>query len=87
MNVKIVEKTKDMVKLDISGEVHILGNLLREELFNDKNVTFAGYSKEHPELDNALFVVKVKSGDPLTAVKDAVKRINSNFKELRKLLK
>ncbi|MFX1363110.1 MAG: RpoL/Rpb11 RNA polymerase subunit family protein, partial [Promethearchaeota archaeon] len=43
----------------MSGEGHTLFSALRKILFEDKDVSFAGYDVEHPILGSTKFYLRV----------------------------
>lgn len=47
--------TRNTMELKIEGETHTLGNLLCEEMLEDKRCLFSAYRVEHPT-DNHVFV-------------------------------
>jgi len=90
MDIKVLEKGKNKLKFELTGKSHTLANLLSKELWNDKNVTVAGYTIPHPETTSAILVVETKSGDPKKAVSSAISRIkkkNKSFLTQAKKLK
>ena len=48
MEVSVVKYEKDYLEVDILGEDHTLGNIIRKELWNVKGVKEAGYIIKHP---------------------------------------
>lgn len=85
MNVEIVEKDRKSIELRISGEGHTLFNALRKILFEDKDVSFAGYDVEHPMLGSTKFFLRVKGRKGVTTVlSEAVEKLIKRAKELRK---
>lgn len=52
------------LSLDIPNEDHTLGNLVKEELLQDERVTFAGYRKHHPLINQ--IELKVQTDDTKT---------------------
>ena len=85
MNVKVLKKEKDMLLVELGGESVGFANLIRKELWNDKNVDEAAYIKEHPYMAEPKVYVKMKGKfSPKSALLNAAKRIESNIKELKK---
>jgi len=84
MNITIIKNTPKELELDIEGEGHTLCNPLREILFEDKHLTFAGYSVPHPLERSAKFIVrtdgKVKA---INVFKQAAQRLVDQTEELR----
>ncbi len=85
MEIKILEETKNKIQFKIEGEDHTILNLLKEELWKDKNVKIAAYRMDHPLVGIPEMTVEVSSGNsPKKAISDAIKRLDkelSKFKE------
>ena len=79
MEIEILSDTKTKIKFKVKGETHTILNYLRKELFNDSSVKFAGYTIEHPLINEAIFVVETIRKDPKKTVKDAVSRIQKQL--------
>ena len=82
MEIKILEKTKNRLELEIKGEGHTLANALRKELWNDKNVNISGYKIEHALVSEPILVIETTSGDPKQALISAINRLKKKNKEL-----
>ena len=54
-----------------------------EELNKDKNVVFARYTVDHPDLTDPVLEVKVTAGTPQQAVKAAAERVKAVFAEIK----
>lgn len=84
MNIKVLKNTARELELEIVGEGHTLCNPLREILFEDKHLTFAGYSVPHPLERSAQFIIrtdgKVKA---INVFKTAAKKLIEQTEELR----
>jgi DNA-directed RNA polymerase subunit L len=84
MDIEILEETKNKLHFKIKGEDHTILNLLKEELWKDKNVKTAAYRMDHPLIGIPEMIVEVTQGnDPKKAIKDAVKRIEKNLDKLK----
>jgi DNA-directed RNA polymerase subunit L len=83
MEVKVLEETKNKIKLEIEGENHTLVNALRKELWSDSHVKIAGYSIDHPLVGKPVLIVETDGKeDPKKALSSAVERLkkfNSEF--------
>ncbi|HKM76205.1 MAG TPA: DNA-directed RNA polymerase subunit L [Candidatus Bathyarchaeia archaeon] len=60
MEVKVVSKTKNELKIEIIGEDHTFCNLLQNVLLNDKNVEIAGYDQPHPLIRSSIIYLRTK---------------------------
>jgi DNA-directed RNA polymerase subunit L len=83
MELKILEESKDFLKLEIIGEDHTLANALRKELWNDSHVKIAGYNIEHPLIGSPILMVDTDGKeDPKKALfgaADRLKKLNLEF--------
>ncbi len=75
MELKIIEYSKTKLKFNILGEDHTFANILRKELWNDKNTEKAGYSLEHALVTSPLFFLETTGKDPKEIMENAVKRL------------
>ncbi len=82
MELNIINNEESLVEIEFEGEAHTMLNLIKKELLDDKNVTFAGYNKPHPLENKSKLVVKTKKKDGLKAVKKAVKKARKGLKSL-----
>jgi DNA-directed RNA polymerase subunit L len=53
-----------------------------DALYNNKDVLIVRYEEQHPELDDTMLYVQVKSGDALAAVKKAAEDVAGYFSEI-----
>jgi DNA-directed RNA polymerase subunit L len=88
MNVKILKKTPDEVRLEIEGEGHTFCNVLQKALLKDETVETASYDIPHPLVSSPIVYVKMKEKRkpekrPETALKDAAEKIKHQTKEFR----
>lgn len=85
MEVKILNKTKNELKIEIIGEDHTLCNLLQNALLEDKNIEIAGYDQPHPLIRSSVVYLRTKrDASPekvlLTAL-SSIREMNKEFKE------
>jgi len=81
MEIKILEDTKERIKVEIKEEGHTLCNPLVKELWNDKNVEVAGYNIDHSLVNNPILIVESKT-NARTALKKAIENLNKKVKQL-----
>jgi len=81
MEVKVIEDTKNRLKVELTGKTHTLCNLISKELWNDKDVIVSGYTLEHPTVSSAVLTVETEKGDAKKALVDALNRIEKINKE------
>ncbi len=86
MEINIIKEDKNMLLIELKGDTIGFANLIREELWNDKNVEEAASIKEHPYMAEPKIFVKTKEGKPQKALQESIKRLQSNLKELKKEL-
>ena len=60
MNLKVLARSKNELKLEVQGEGHTFCNLLQWILLQDKNVEMAGYDVPHPLLPSAMVYIRTK---------------------------
>ena len=85
MEINVLEDKKKRMVFELNGEGHTLCNALREELWNDKDVTVAAYNIDHPLIGVPKFIIE--SEDPKKSLKDAISRLKKKNSELLKELK
>ncbi|MFH0752510.1 MAG: DNA-directed RNA polymerase subunit L [archaeon] len=81
MEIKIQENTKNRLKVELIGKTHTLCNLLAKELWNNKDIAIAGYTLEHPIINNSVLTIETTKGDAKKALIDAIGRISSDNKD------
>jgi len=87
MDVKIINKDEDSLEIQILGEGHTLCTNLKQILFEDNSVKFAGYMIKHPLMAEPRFYIKTdKSKTPRQALLDACKVLEKRCDEFRELL-
>ena len=85
MDLRVLKQDKDYVELEVIGEGHTMCNVLRKEIFNEKDDVVGGYNIEHPLVSNPKMIVK---GDkPIKLILNAIDRLKDKNKELRSKLK
>jgi DNA-directed RNA polymerase subunit L len=83
MKLRVVKEDEKTLILEIGEESVGFANLLREELWKDKNVKEAAQIKEHPYLSEPKVFVRVSRGNPRTALEKAARRIENQAKEFK----
>ena len=87
MEVKVLSRTKNELKIEIVGEDHTFCNLLQNLLLQDKNVEIAGYDQPHPLIRSSIVYVRTKRDvspektmlSALANIKDLNKEFNEKF--------
>ncbi|MFT4304122.1 MAG: RpoL/Rpb11 RNA polymerase subunit family protein [Candidatus Woesearchaeota archaeon] len=84
MEIEILEESKNKIHFKIKGEDHTILNLLKEELWNDKNVKIAAYRMDHPLIGIPEMTVEVTQGNEAKkAIIDAVKRLDKKLDKVK----
>ncbi len=86
MEIQLLEKDKDSMKVQIRDADMTLISPLIDTLLKDETVAEVKFITGHPELDIPCLLIKVKTGKPQTALKRAAKSISNDFKEAKEKL-
>lgn len=82
MNVKVLKRSKGLLKVEIDGEGHTFGHLLQEALLEDKTVDWAGYDLPHPLFSQPVVTVRMKGeAAPEKALERASKKVRQDTEE------
>ena len=81
MEIQLVDKDKDSIRILIKDADMTLISPLVKELLEDDQVAEVKYTPAHPDLDVPTLYVRVKTGKPQTALKRAAKSLSNTFKE------
>ena len=85
MEVKVIAKSKNELRLEIVGEDHTFCNLLQSALLEDKNVEIAGYDQPHPLIRTSIVYLRTKrEASPEKALLNAlvgIQELNKEFSE------
>lgn len=84
MEIKVIEKKKNKLKLEIIGEDHTFCNSIRKELWNDKDVKVAGYNIEHTLVSNPVLTLETDKKDPRKVLEATIKRLKSKNAQIKK---
>ncbi len=92
MNLKVLKKTSDELRIEIEGEGHTFCNVLQKALLEDKTVEIAGYDIPHPLVANPIVYVRMKERrkpekKPETALQEAAAKIKHQTKQFSASLK
>jgi len=88
MDIKILKKTPDEMRIEIIGEGHTFCNLLQKALLEDETVEIGGYNVEHPLISKPVVYLMMKEKRkpekrPETALKEAVEKIRHRNREFQ----
>ncbi|MBP2030829.1 DNA-directed RNA polymerase subunit L [Methanohalophilus levihalophilus] len=79
MELKILEKTDNEIRLEIRGESHTLLNLLKSVLLEDEHVEIATYDMKHVTISDPVLFVKTDGEDPIATIRKAASSLNERF--------
>jgi DNA-directed RNA polymerase subunit L len=79
MEMNVLEDKKGKLVFELSGASHTICNILKKELWNDKNIKNAGYTIRHPLVGKAEFLVESDGGEPRKIVASACQRIKKDM--------
>jgi DNA-directed RNA polymerase subunit L len=60
MELKVLSKGKNELRIELVGEDHTFCNLLQNALLEDKNVEIAGYDQPHPLIRSSIVYFRTK---------------------------
>ncbi len=82
MKLKVLKRSKGLLKVEVDGEGHTLGHLLQDALLEDKSVDWAGYDLPHPLFAEPVVTVRMKGeAAPEKALERAAKKIRQDTEE------
>lgn len=84
MKVKILNKTKNELKIRIDGEGHTFCNLVQKALLGNRSVDLAGYDVPHPLTASPIIYLRTKrQSKPEIVLIDAVRTVQKDTEEFR----
>ena len=83
MELELVEKEKNSIKVRFIDTDHTITDPLVNELLKDEVITEVDFWEGHPDLDTPTLYISVSKGKPQTALKRAAKNLSSQFKGAR----
>jgi DNA-directed RNA polymerase subunit L len=83
MKINTVADEKNMLQIEVGGESHTFMNVLKEELYEDKNVMSAAYMFDHPLVSDPKVIVRTKTASPKKALQEAATRISKQAKDFK----
>ncbi len=87
MELTIVNKTDNEIKLKVAKESHTLLNALKTALLNNKHVEIATYDIEHPTISDPVLFVRTDGTDPIEVIKKASRELAKECDEFIGLFK
>jgi len=86
MNIKIIEKTDNEIRMEIGGESHTLLNTLKSTLLDDPGVELVTYDIKHTNISEPILYVRTNDVDPITAIKEASQRLVEVYEEFKTVI-
>lgn len=87
MEVKVLKKASNELKIEIEGAGHTICNLVQKKLLEYDNVDLAGYDIPHPLSSSAIIYVRTKGkAKPEEVLRKAVEEAREANREFGKEL-
>ncbi len=84
MEVSLLNRSKNELKIKIVGEGHTFCNALYAMLLKDKTIDFPGYNISHPLIAQPTVYIRMKGRKrPEKALVEAAESLYSNLDELK----
>jgi len=88
MKVKVLDRTSNVLKIEVEGVGHTICNLVQKKLLENRNIDLAGYDMPHPLSSRSVIYVRTKGKvKPEEALREAVEKAREANKEFGKELK
>ena len=78
------KSTKKKIVFELTDKTHTFCNMLKDELQNDKNVSVATYTINHPLVGKPVFTLEIESGDIKKILDNAINRLQKKISDLEK---
>jgi len=89
MDMKVLKDEKDELQIEFAETDQGFLNLIKEAVWQQSGVEFAGFSLEHPETSKPVFIIKSKGKKAKdvwnSAVESASEELDKFSKELKKI--
>jgi len=83
MELKLLEREKDSIKVEFEAVDEAILHLFITELLKNEDVRTATYTQEHIEDDKHVLFLQVKKGRPVTVMKKAAEVLSEEFKKAK----
>jgi len=87
MELEVIKNDKDYLEIAVRGEDVGFVNAIKEILLEEKGVEFAACRLDHPVISAPVLMVRTESGNPLSALKFAVKKLRKQAEDFKSALK
>ncbi len=82
MELNLLEKKKQRLVFELPGADHTLCNALKQELWNDEEVTAATYAVKHPLKPTPRMVLETKQQEATAVLAAAIGRLKKEYKSV-----
>ena len=83
MEFVVQEKTKKRLVVEMKGTTHTICNVLKDELWNDKDIVAAAYNVGHPLIGVPKFIIETNGKtEPIKALQNACDRLKKTNKDV-----
>ncbi len=83
MEIKVIDQSKERLKIEIIGGDHTISNAIRDELWKNSHVKVAGYNLELSLVSNPIMVIETDSSEnPKKSLLNAIENIKKRNKDL-----
>ena len=84
MNLKVLDKGPNELRVEIQGEGHTFCNVLQKALLEDKTIEMAGYDVPHPLISYPIIYLRTRGKrHPETALREAAEKVRVKGKEFK----
>ena len=87
MEIEVSKSEKNYIEIIVRGDEFGVANAVKEILLEDKDVEFAAYRMDHPQVGTPILMVRTKEGSPLSAVKYAIKKLKKQATDFKDAIK
>jgi DNA-directed RNA polymerase subunit L len=87
MELEIIKSEKNYVEIQVIGDDYGIAASVKEMLLEDKDIEFAAYRMDHPQIGKPVLMVRTKEGNPVSAIKYAVKKLKKQATEFKDAIK
>lgn len=87
MEIKILKKSRNELKIEVAGEGHTFCNVVQRSLLENKGVELAGYDIKHPLTAAPSLYIRTKGrSKPEVLLKKAVEEVEKDVKTFHSAL-
>jgi DNA-directed RNA polymerase subunit L len=87
MEIEILKSEKNYIEIAVKGDEYGIASAVKDLLLEDKDIEFAAYRIDHPLVGKPTLMVRTKEGNPLNAVKYALKKLKKNASDFKDAIK